>query len=179
MSVLLSLQQRGFGMISIQFKNTKLFMSRFLTSDTFDIFLLESAELNLANTFTIDGKVHKEFYGDNTESEAPKYELSPWEMLRGTCFELIKGKHTPLSFKFVMHSSPDLKNSILESPDYDGVRDMVSSLVFILSFRDGKVNMTTGAALSGFSLDKSYEKVWDEYILRFVTKAGLEFDELT
>ncbi len=50
-------------MISIQFKNTKNFMSLFLASETFDSFLLDSAELHLANTFKIDVKVHRGVFG--------------------------------------------------------------------------------------------------------------------
>ncbi len=166
-------------MIAIQFTNTKKFMSAFLASEAFDEFLLESAELHLANTYNIDGRIHKEFFGDDFDEGIMPYELSKWIQLRSTCFDLIKGKHTPLSFKFVMCADPDRKNDILGSDDFAEVRDMVSSLVFILSFKDGRVTLTTGAALSGFSLDKSYEKEWDDYIRKFLASSGLDYEEYT
>ncbi len=166
-------------MIAIQFTNTKKFMSLFLASETFDEFLLESAELHLANVYNIDGRIHKEFYGGDFDEKLMPYELSSWAQLRSTCFDLIKGKHTPLSFKFIMCASPDKKDEILSDENYMEVRDMVSSLVFRLSFKDGHVTLTSGAALSGFSLDKSYEKAWDDFIRKFLAKAGLDYEEYT
>ncbi len=162
-------------MISLQFKNTKNFMALFLASDTFDSFLLESAELHVSNTYTIDGRINKEFYGD--EKEDLKYDLTEWSKLRSTCFDLIKGKHTPLSFKFVLCATPEKKEELLSGEDFSMVRPMVSSLVYILNFKEGHVTLTTGAALSGFFLDKSYEKVWDDYIRKFISSIGLEYEE--
>jgi hypothetical protein len=160
-------------MISLQIKNTKDFMAKLLASDIFDDFLMESATIETSNTFSIDGHVNREFWGEDRDENAPKYDLSSWSDMRGRCFDLIKGKRTPLSFKFIMCANPERKDELLSS----GVRPLVSSLVFIIRFSDGHITLTTGAALSGFSLDKSYEKVWDDYIRSFLSTALIDFEE--
>ncbi len=164
-------------MISLQIKNTKDFMAKLLASDIFDDFLMESAVIETSNTFSIDGHVNRKFWGDDQDENAPIYDLSSWSDMRGHCFDLIKGKRTPLSFKFIMCANPDKKDELLSSSDYSEVRPLVSSLVFILKFTEGHITLTTGAALSGFSLDKSYEKVWDDYIRSFLSTALIDFEE--
>ena len=158
-------------MIALQIKNTRQFMSALLASEAFDGFLLESADLVTANSYTIDGHINKEFYGD--EEESP-YELSEWKSMRSVCYELIKGKHTPLGFKFVFCATPDKKSELLDGE----ASSAVSNLVFIVKFKDGHITLTTGVALSGFLLDKSYEKVWDEYMKRFLDQARIEYEEM-
>ncbi|MBE5844605.1 MAG: hypothetical protein E7302_10660 [Butyrivibrio sp.] len=163
-------------MISLQIKNTRDFMSKFLASDIFDKFLLDSAELKLGITYNIDGHVNKAFYSESDESELPAFDFSAWSEIRPKCFDLIKGKRTPLSFKFVMCTSPDKKNELLSSENFFEVKDQLSSFVFVIKYSEGHVVITTGAALSGFVLDKSYEKVWDDYIKSFLTEAQIDFD---
>lgn len=160
-------------MIALQIKNTRQFMSTLLASDGFDAFLLDSAELKTANTYTIDGHVNKEFFGGD-ETEKPEYELSSWKALRPVCYELIKGKHTPVSFKFILCLSPSEKEKLLGA----GLSGVISSLVFIIRFSEGHITITTGAALSGFTLDKSYEKIWDDHMKHFLGTLNIEYEEL-
>ena len=162
-------------MLSLQIKNTRDFMSKFLASDIFDEFLLDSAELKLGITYTIDGRINKAFYSDVDETEIPSYEFSTWADVRPKCFDLIKGKRTPLSFKFVLSSTPDKKNELL-SESYAEIMNQISSFVFMIKYSEGHVTLTTGTALSGFILDKSYEKVWDDHVKSFLTKAQIDFD---
>ncbi|WP_026510731.1 DUF5721 family protein [Butyrivibrio sp. LC3010] len=160
-------------MIALKIKNTRQFMSVLLASEVFDDFLLESAELHTANTYHIDGRVNKEFFLADDE-QIPPYDLSEWRSLKPVCYELIKGKRTPLSFKFVMCVSPDEKLKLLQE-EYNS---SVSSLVFMLRFKEGEIILTTGVALSGFTLDKSFEKIWDDYMRRFLTGVNIDFEEL-
>lgn len=157
-------------MIALQIKNTRHFMSALLASEAFDGFLLEGAELITANSYTIDGHINKEFYGD--EEEVP-YKLSEWRSMRSVCYELIKGKHTPLGFKFIFCITPDKKAELLSSE----AQTAVSNLVFIVKFKDGRISLTTGVALSGFLLDKSYEKAWDDYMKKFLDQTRIEYEE--
>ncbi len=164
-------------MIAIKIKNTKNFMAKLLASEVFDAFLLDSAEIAMANTYTIDGHINKDFYGDEDEA-APKGILTPWSEVRQRCFDLIKGKRTPLSFKFLLCLDGNKKDELMSSEEYSEVRSLVSSLVMIIKFKDGAITITTGAALSGFSMDKSYEKLWDNYVTTFLDSSNIEFEEL-
>ena len=84
-------------------------MSQLLISDTFDIFLLEEAVISTSNTYTIAGHINKEFYQEipmqEKENSLPDicYEFRPWQEMKELCFNLIKGKRTPLFCKFVLH----------------------------------------------------------------------------
>ena len=95
-------------MKAYQIKAIKNFMGKLLGTDAFDSFLLAEAVITTYNTFTIDGHMEKEFFtGDiNNDDALPPYEFSKWEDMRALCFDLIKGKRTPLNFKFVLHLKP-------------------------------------------------------------------------
>ena len=76
-------------------------MPHLLLKPTFDSFSFIEGELTTFNKFTFDGYIQKEFF-----EEAPEKEFSDWKDLREICFSLIKGKRTPLGFKFVLSLNP-------------------------------------------------------------------------
>ena len=80
-------------------------MAKFLAGDDFDAFLLEQAVISTYNTFTIDGRDNRDFYSTEEweNKELRPYEFSTWKKVRPVCFDLIKGKHTPAAFHFVLH----------------------------------------------------------------------------
>ena len=81
-------------MIALQIKDVKHFMGRLLGTDFLDSFLLEEAVVSTYNTFTIDGRMNRDFF-TREEWEEPSvrpYGFSPWERMRPILFELIRGK---------------------------------------------------------------------------------------
>ena len=52
------------------------------------------------------------------------------------------------------------------------------SLGINLRFSQGEVIITTGVSYNIFTLDKSAEKAWDEYIPSFLESNGIEADLL-
>ena len=96
-------------MIALQIQEIKQFMSKLLLSPTFDNFLLVEGSVTTYNTFYIDGRIHKDFF---TEEELEERALnvrtfSLWKEVKPFCLELIKGKKTPLGFKFVFQLSKE------------------------------------------------------------------------
>ena len=164
-------------MISTKITNKKLFMSKLLTSELFDSYMVEEAEITTFNTFHIDGKIHKDFYKDNSvefsDNTAALKEYSDWKDLRCTCFDLIKGKHTPLSFKFIFYLSDSEKAKLLSEADA-GIDEAQVRLALNIRFRNGDIILTTGCAINIFTLDKSIEKAWDEYIPSFLSQNGID-----
>ena len=156
-------------------------MAKLLATETFDSFLLEEAVIDTYNTFTIDGKIHREFYDDSNgsleESEASLAEFSPWSHIRGICLDLIKGKHTPLGFKFVLLLGEEGKLSFFKEKEVDVNPDEVSFGI-IIKFSAGEVQITTGISHKTFSMDKSAEKAWDAYIPSFLDSQGIDFEIL-
>ena len=102
-------------MLALQLTDIKNFMNQLLRSETFDHFLLQEAVIHSGASYVIDGHINKDFY---TEEEIETLRLTgckalPFSMLRGNCFDLIKGKKTPSSFKFVFLLSPsNLKKTL-------------------------------------------------------------------
>ncbi len=90
-------------MLSLRVTNIKKYMSLLLGSNTFDTFLLEEAVITTNATISIDGRIPKGFYTDEEREELSLVGLShlPYGQIREKCFELIKGKKTPVYFKFV------------------------------------------------------------------------------
>ncbi len=164
-------------MISIKIKQQKNFMAKLLTTEMFDDFLVEEATVETFNTFTIDGRIHKEFYKDATiePDQIPDGDFSSWGKLRPTCLELIKGKQTPLGFKFVLHCSDSMKERILSGVDMDISPGQIN-LGIIIKLSQGQILINSGISLNIFTLDKSAEKAWDEFIPSFLESNGIETD---
>ena len=114
-------------------------MAKLLTTELFDSFLVEEVTIDTFNTFTIDGRIHKEFYKDSEEAkEALNNEFSNWAKIRPIALSLIKGKQTPLGFKFILHLSDSDKLALLSDADMDISPDQIS-LGINLRFSQGEV----------------------------------------
>ncbi len=150
-------------------------MSKLLATDFFDSFLVEEATIETYNTFSIDGRIHRDFYKDTIEEQEdiPQEEFSKWEKLRPICLELIKGKRTPIAFKFVLHLDKASKDRLFQDIDSDISADQVSFGI-IIKYAQGEVVITTGVSYSIFTLDKEAEKAWDKYIPSFLESNGIE-----
>ena len=116
-------------------------MAKLLTTELFDSFLVEEVTIDTFNTFTIDGRIHKEFYKDSEESQAPlSNEFSNWAKIRPIALSLIKGKQTPLGFKFILHLSdsdklprsgvPRNRHQVLPGRGFDNHRSQLPDLYF-------------------------------------------------
>ena len=115
-------------MIALQITSMKNFMNHLLVADTFDPFLLEEATISTALTVTIDGHINKDFYpADERGEDCIPWELQSFSKIKGLCFDLIKGKHTPLYFKFVLHMQPDKAAAMLTKAQVDP--DVIRALV--------------------------------------------------
>ncbi len=165
-------------MIAVRIPKQKIFMAKLLTTGLFDNFLLEEATVETYNTFVIDGRIHRDFFknSENPE-EIPQEEFSKWEKIRPVCLDLIKGKNTPLGFKFVLHLSESDKEAFFKDLDTDISPDNVSFGINI-KFSQGTVIVTTGVSYSLFTLDKEAEKAWDKYIPSFLESNGIEVETL-
>ncbi len=166
-------------MIAIKINNKKEFMSKLLVSELFDKFYVEEATIDTFNTFHIDGKLHKDFYKNDPDFTEESFSdaLSSWETLKPVCFSLIKGKRTPLGFKFIFHAGKALKNSIIQNADASFNAEDVT-LGLNIRFSNGEVILTTGTAFSTFTMDKTIEKAWDSYIPSFLEKSDISTELL-
>ncbi len=170
-------------MIALQIKALKNFMSQLLTGDTFDIFLLEEASLATAISIQIDGRINREFFPpkERTPERIP-YEFQPWSEIKGLCYDLIKGRNTPLNFKFVMQLKPEKMTSMLEKT-MPFERDIVTenhlkSLLLTIKYDAGKAVLLTGSSYRTFVMDKSADEIWDRQLCRYLSGRGIDYEIL-
>lgn len=167
-------------MLAIQIKDVKIFMSKLLSADTFDSFLLEEAQIHTFNTFTIDGHQNHEFY-TKEELEDPElfpYEYSQWKDMKGICFQLIKGKKVPTFMKIILHKKPEESYTILEEGGALEFADALKAFVITIKYDINGLRLTTGTSFSTFVLDKSPDLLWDNAFRKFLTQKGIDFEEV-
>lgn len=166
-------------MISLKIIDNKNFMSKLLTSNIFHHFYIEDALITTFHTFHIDGRVVQEFYSKE-EKEAPDFlieEFSTWETMRPICFDLIKGKRTPVQFKFVLHSDTKTRLLLSQSNECTIEENQIRALVFTIKYESGVITCTTGTSLNTFLLDKSIDVLWDQWAKRFLHSNEINYEE--
>ena len=151
--------------------DTKACMSHLLLKDTFDSLSLIEGEITTYNKFTIDGYIHKDFY-----EEAPDREYSLWSELRSHCLSIIKGKRTPLGFKFILSLS---REDIIGFLEQGGLRyrpEEIQGLYMNLRYDGTHLGCVTGTSMHTFTMDKSLDEAWDRWVQTFYANAGIAFE---
>ena len=167
-------------MIAVQIKDVKTFMSKLLSGSIFDSFLLEEAQIHTFNTFHIDGHRNREFYTKEEleDSEIFPYEYSQWREMKPICFQLIKGKKVPTFMKIILHKKPEEAYTLLEEGEAQGLANMLKALVVTMKYDGNGLLLTTGTSFSTFIMDKTADFLWDSAFRKFLTDAGIEFEEI-
>lgn len=161
-------------MTSLQIKELKYFMNALLLGEQFDIFQMAEATITTFNTFHIDGRIVKEFYASDEEITS---DLSLWKDIRPICFQLIKGKRTPVSFRIILQATPALIEKLAALDECEVAANLIQSLTLNIRFESGHATCVTGTSFTTFLMDKTTDAVWDKYIRLFFEKAGITFEE--
>lgn len=147
-------------------------MQHLLLKTTFDSFSLIEGEITTYNTFHIDGYLHKKFFED-----APQKEYSSWGDLREFCFQIIRGKRTPLNFRFILSLPREDFEDFLNQQEISAFRSSdLQGLYLNFKYDGNSLKCVTGTSLSLFTMDKTLEKVWDNYAKEFFLKQEIDFD---
>ena len=153
-------------------------MNELLCKETFDFFLLQEMTINTFASFSIDGHRIDEYF---TDEETAKLDiddaLMPYEYFREYCFDIIKGKKTPLSFQIILSLPTRIIGQIIEAAELNFQAKEVN-LVAIFRFNDAGLIVTTGTSFREFTMDKSLERQFDEWFYNFLTAAGIDVDKV-
>ena len=168
-------------MKAFQIKELKNFMTKLLATDIFDCFLLAEATITTYNTFVIDGHMVKEFFtGDvNDDATLSLQEFSEWKDMRSLCFDLIKGKRTPVNFKFILHLKSELIENILKQGESALSLSDIKSFVLNIKYDGSSLTCITGTAFHNFIPDKTPDRLWDEYVTEFFIEKEISFEQAT
>lgn len=162
-------------MIALALPQVKECMAKLLLSETFDPFYFIEGEIVTFNTFTLDGYLKKDFF---EQEEAPEREYALWKDVREFCFSLIKGKRTPLSFKFVLGLSDSNIEKLLLQQGLDFKPQDVRGLYINLKYDGQKLQCVTGTAMNLFTMDKSLEQAWDMMVQKFFAQKEIKYEVL-
>lgn len=152
-------------MNSFQIADIRKFMSQMLLHDTFDAFTLSEATVKTAASFVVDGKINADFFDDDSR---PEEEYIQYGKIRGFFYDIIKGRSTPVYFKFVFHAPESLKEQIISAADTSLSPSDVNALTFTATFKDGELTVLSGTNMSAFSLDRTIDQQWDRYVENFL-----------
>ena len=175
-------------MISIELTDTKDFMNKLLRTEIFDNFLLQEAFITKAASYVIDGHLQKGFYSSTEleENGIAGYSILPFRMLRTNCFDLIKGRQTPSSFKFVFLLSPENMEHTLSSLHFRSIVCLhsaftvsdISGFFINIRYQNKLLTLTTGISYNIFSADKTLDSEWDKLVMKFLANNDINFKEL-
>lgn len=164
-------------MLALEISSMKQFMNHLLTADTFDCFLLEEASIRTAINYTIDGHINIDFFPhDERDNECPPYEFRPWKDVKSLCFDLIKGKYTPLYFKFILQLKPEHMKRLLEQNNID--YSEIKTLILGIRYDGGKAILTSGVSYRSFVPDKASENIWDKTLCQYLYDKGIGYEKL-
>ncbi len=166
-------------MTSFQITELKSFMGKLLGTDCFDSFLLAGAQVVTAVEYTIDGRIHPEFY---TKEELQDPHVCPcefvsWAQMRPILFQMIRGKRSPSRFKLMLHLNPEYVPAVMKGADPSLLPEQVKALVLTVRYEDGRAFLVTGTAFHSFVLDKTLDACWDKTIRRFLTSRQIAYTE--
>lgn len=156
-------------MIALKINSLKSFMENLLMGSKFDSFLVSEVSLTTYNTFTIDGHIQKAFYTTEEYEQLPQKEFSLWHTLKPLCYSLMKGTKLPNRFKIILLLSENAVKSFLDSRNLTFSPENVNGLFLNLKYEENSLTCTTGTSLNFFTLDKSLENAWDNFIKEFLS----------
>lgn len=149
-------------MTALHVTDIKNFMNLLFNGSSFDSFLFVEGDISTSVDYHISGRVNYSFYSEEELESLKLEEYQDWKTTKTIILQMIKGRRLPVSMKLVLK-----KNGREDITYYLNVR-----------FENSNLLLVTGISRTGFSLDKSGEKEWDENAKGFLAKCGIEFEEM-
>ena len=110
-------------MLALTILDIRPFMSAFLIGPLFDRFRLAEARITTFCTYSIDGRLERSFFGGPDEEAAQPGTgeedgmevYVSWKTMKSHCFDMIRGRRTPLAFRFTL-DFPSIRTGSAGSP---------------------------------------------------------------
>lgn len=170
-------------MIALDLNDRKTITSHLFLKDTFDHFCLIEGEIITFNAFHIDGRIRRDFFdADGSDSDpdgggqARPDGYSYWERLRSHCLNLIRGKRTPLGFRFIFTLSPENIARLIKQNMPDLRPEDVQGLYLNFHFDGKTLTCVTGTSFKIFTPDRLLEHIWDEAVQKFFRQHQIPFE---
>ncbi len=146
--------------LSIKDEFVKPFMAKLLKDEMFDELELKSASVQSFLRFDI-----KEDKAADAEGKM-QIVVCAWKNIKPIMHSIIMKGGRPTALKLVFGGAQDLRDKLI--PDSTGL--------YINIMYDVKgIMITTGTAFKTFSLDKSRDAEWDNYVIQFLNAHGIVY----
>ena len=147
--------------MKIEPDDIKDFMNKLLTGEVFDSFRVRGVEVTTFTHFNISGQKvsagSPEASSEDGDKPAKAVYCS-WGEIRPFVFNIIKGGVKPAYIKIVFSMEPEAAAKLHENG---------AAMYLNLTYSGGEVYFTSATAQKGFSLDKSLDHVWEDYLAEF------------
>lgn len=163
-------------MILLHISSVKECMAKLLLSEAFDPFEFIEGEITSFATFRFDGYLKKDFFDSDELETIGNREHALWKDVREFCFSLIKGRKTPLGFKFVFGLSRPNIEKLLSQQGLSFTSSDVDGLYINLRYDGQRLQCVTGTSMRTFTLDKSLEQAWDTMVQKFFVQKEIEVE---
>ncbi len=137
----------------------KDFMNKLLKDTVFDSFQVRGIELISYTKFEISGAIQKEYF-----EEAGARRFCTWEEMRPFVFHLIKSYKRPKSLKTVLS---------LAGENLEKIHPNATACFLNILYEGNQIQFTATATEKSFSMDKTVELRWIEYIKEFFKKHNI------
>lgn len=154
-------------MISLEL-DKKDIMNKLLLGSDFDNFLLVEGNVTTFASFHIDGKLKEDFLDTREKEALHGRTYGYWKDFKPFFLSVIRGKKTPLNFKFVFTMSPGQIRTFVRQERIPVQAEDVQGLYMNLIFDGQNLNCITGTSMKIFSLDKTLEQAWDQKMHNFL-----------
>lgn len=128
-------------------EDIKIFMSKLFVQNSFDDFEVRLLEINSFANFKIETNLSK-------NEENTIY----WEKIKPYGFNIIKGSVLPKTIKVILN---------VKKEEIENISEKLASGFLNIAYENDEVLFTTGTSTKEFTLDKSYESMFEDYIKSF------------
>jgi len=143
--------------VHVDTTGTKEFMNRLLKDDVLDTFEVRGVEMTIGTRISIDGNliIQKENLDESPEKQQG---YTTWEALRPLVFAIIKTGAKPKQVKIIFS---------FKTENVKDIHPNAAALFLNMVYENDTVNFTTATAQKDFSLEKSLDDSWDEWVRSF------------
>lgn len=162
-------------MLAFTIEDQKIFTKELLTGTAFDNLLCSKVVIHHNIDYVIEGRYNLDFYSGEERDEKAICGFASWAEVKPHIFQIMKGKHLPLSFQIILRASQQTITKLLASSGSSLLPEQVEGLFLNILYNDNQLSITTGSSYSLFTMDKSLELAFDEAIKKLITRLNIAF----
>ena len=163
-------------MLALRMIDQKDFTEKLFLKDTFHRFAFVESSFTTFITYNFDGMLQKDFFDNGT---CPQRRYSLWREVQPQCYNIIRGKRTPLHFKIVFQMEEHYIEPLLRQWGLNFSSENIFGLYLNIQYDGKDMICTTGTSLKIFTLDKTLDHMWDQSVQNFFQKYQIVFEDIT